>query len=354
MADDSDKTEEPTDHKLKKAREEGNVPKSEDTNGFFSLVFSLVTLALILYLAPDTLVKEMGVCIESVFRTADMNSTNECIAFAETIFLLSGAMFAVMIFAAFTGYFVMNKGFVIPKQPIKFNIQALDIGTNFKNLFQKQNVTQTALSVLKETLFYGILYLVLSRYFPGFVYETYCYENCQGDTAFYFILILTAFYMIIALIFTLIDYPLKIMFWKDKLKMSHKDLKDERKEMEGSPEVKREQENFRWEMLNGAPSGPRNATFFIRGSNAVYGIRYNRNESPAPIVVAVGKGDRAIGIMQTANALRRLVLADDDFVKNLNAKAKMGRPVPLEFVAQVRNAIMQLREWEAKNGAVHP
>ncbi len=214
-------------------------------------------------------------------------------------------------------------------------------------------MVQTALSIGKEALFYGVFYLLLSRFFHDFVYETFCYDNCKGVTSFYFIAFLIAAYMLIALIFTLIDYPLKIMFRKEKLKISHKDLKDEHKEMEGSPEVKREQQQFRWEIINGAPAGPKNATFFIRGPDGIYGIRYNRNESPAPIVVAIGKGDRAIAISQIAQSMRRPMIDDADFVKNLNAKAKMGRPVPLEFVAQIRNAIMQLRSHEAKYGAIH-
>ena len=52
--------------------------------------------------------------------------------------------------------------------------------------------------------------------------------------------------------------------------------------------------------------------------------------------------------------MRRLVIADDDFTENLKAKAIMGRPVPLEFVAQVRQCIMQLRQFEQEYGPVHP
>jgi flagellar biosynthetic protein FlhB len=44
MSDDSDKTEEPTDHKLRKAKQEGNVPRSEDLNGFIGIVFVLLFL----------------------------------------------------------------------------------------------------------------------------------------------------------------------------------------------------------------------------------------------------------------------------------------------------------------------
>ena len=43
MAEEDGKTEEPTDRKLQKAREDGNVPKSEDLNGFMGVLFAVLT-----------------------------------------------------------------------------------------------------------------------------------------------------------------------------------------------------------------------------------------------------------------------------------------------------------------------
>ena len=48
MADDQEKTEEPTSKKIEDARKEGNVPKSQDTNGFVTLVIGIAVTFLML------------------------------------------------------------------------------------------------------------------------------------------------------------------------------------------------------------------------------------------------------------------------------------------------------------------
>ena len=161
--------------------------------------------------------------------------------------------------------------------------------------------------------------------------------------------------LLIFLSFTAIDVPFKIMAWKNKLKMSHKDIKDEHKETEGAPETKRAQHEFRNELMHGAPMGAKNATFFIKGGSAIFGIRYNRNESPAPIIVVAGKtAEKAVSVAQTANQMRRLVIQDTEFADKLLNLGVVGRPVPLEFVKDIRRAVMELRKYEQEHGPVHP
>ncbi|MEM6602812.1 MAG: EscU/YscU/HrcU family type III secretion system export apparatus switch protein [Pseudomonadota bacterium] len=355
--DDTSKTEEPTDNKLKKARQQGNVPKSEDLNGFMGVLFAVIIGFVMSLIYPDIIVENGATCLDTLwfYAVKGYSLTPDCITFAETMRDMAYAMFVGMIFAAFLGYFIMNKGFVISKQPLKLNMNALNIGENIKNLVRKENVVGTAISIVKESLFYGVFSIMLIFFLPIMVYESFCFLNCKGVTPLYYVYLLIACYTFIAFIFALIDYPLKIRFWKDKLKMSHKDIKDEHKEMEGSPEIKRAQNDFRWEMLNGTPTGPKNATFFVRGATTIWGIRYNREESPAPIVVAIGKNpEQANKISRIAQQMRRLVIADDEFTRLLAGKAVMGRPVPLEYVVNVRRCIMELRKHEEQFGPTHP
>lgn len=357
MSDEDGKTEEPTDRKLEKAREQGNVPKSEDLNGFMGVVFAMITSFIYTMIYPDRIIDELGLCFQNMFFLAaeGYNITPECITFSNTMKEMAYGMFFMMIFAAFLGYVIMNRGFVISKEPIKFNMQALDIGTNLTGLIKKENAVGMVISVFKEILFYGVFFILITIFMPIMVYETFCFENCMGTSSKYYVYMLIIIYTFIAFLFAAIDYPLKVMFWKNKLKMSHKDIKDENKEMNGSPETKQAQSEFRWEMLNGIPSGPKNATFFVRGGTTMWGIRYNREESPAPIVVAVGKDpEKANKMAQIAQQMRRLVISDDEFARMLQGKAVQGRPVPLEFVAQVRRCIMELKKHEEKFGPTHP
>ncbi len=356
MSDDDDKTEEPTDRKLRKAREEGNVPKSEDFNGFVGLMMGIAIIFIFSILYPDRVRKNMGDCLESIFiNNGGSYLTQKCDDYLTLMSEMGGMVLASGVLAVFLGYIIMNKGFVIPKQPLKFNVDALNIGANLKNIINKQNAIGLLTTLVKESLFYISFFVITLYFFPAIVYQTFCFENCTGQVPLIFIYVLVATYTFIALLFTAIDVPLKIMFWKNKLKMSHKDIKDEHKETEGSPEVKRAQHEFRNQLLHGAPMGAKNATFFVKGNNMIFGIRYNRDESPAPIIVVSGKTvEKATEIGQIAQQMRRLVIQDDNFSKNLANLGVVGRPVPLEFVTDIRRCIMQLRKHEQEFGPVHP
>jgi flagellar biosynthesis protein FlhB len=354
--DDEDKTEEPTDRKLRKAREEGNVPKSEDFNGFVGLMMGVVIIFIFSILYPDKLRKDMGECLESIFIHGDGSYlTKKCNDYLTLMSEMGGLILASGVLAVFLGYIIMNKGFVIPKQPLKFNVDALNIGENLKNIINKQNAIGLLTTFIKESFFYGSFFFITLYFFPAIVYQTFCFENCKGQVPLIFIYVLVATYTFISLIFTAIDVPLKIMFWKNKLKMSHKDIKDEHKETEGAPEIKRAQHEFRNQLFHGAPLGAKNATFFVKGNNIIFGIRYNRNESPAPIIVVAGKTvEKAIEIGQIAQQMRRLIIQDDSFAQNLANLGVIGRPVPLEFVTDVRRCIMKLKKHEQEFGSVHP
>lgn len=356
MADNDDKTEEPTDRKLQKAREEGNVPKSEDFNGFLGLFLGIIMLFFLNLMYTDKLLFTIGGCFESVFiSNPDLTITDKCQLYLSVVIEMAILIFIGGIFGSTLGYLILSKGFVISKQPIKFNVDALNIGKNLTNLFNKENATSLGISLFKETLYYGTFFFIITYFLPPIAYQTFCFENCGGESPLLFVYTLVGTYILISFIFAAIDVPLKVTFWKNKLKMSHKDIKDEHKETEGAPEVKQSQREFRDEILQGAPSGPKNATFFVKGSGMIFGIRYNKEESPAPIIVAVGKQtEKAIQIESVARAMRRLVIQDDDFVRALGGMAVNGRPVPLEFVKDLRKCIMQLRQHEEQFGPVHP
>jgi flagellar biosynthetic protein FlhB len=357
MADDDDKTEEPTDRKLRKAKEEGNVPKSEELTGFVSLVLDIIMIYVIFKFYADEFKQKMGLCINSIFLQENVKNfiTDKCGSYIELTTFLVIFTLAFGVLGGFLGYFMMHQGFVLPKDPIKLNINAFNIGNNLSNLINMQAAVGTVVTIIKETLYYSVFFALLIYFIPLLVYETFCYQNCQGVTPIYFILYLVIAYTVIALIFVSIDVPLKIKFWKDKLKMSHKDLKDEHKEMEGAPEIKRAQNQFRHDLLQGPAIGAKNATFFVRGAGVILGIRYNRAESPAPIVVVIGKTpERATQVGQVAQNMRRLVIQDEEFMRQLIKMAVPGRAVPLEFVKEIRRCVMELRKHEQQFGPVHP
>ena len=355
MSDDSDKTEEPTQRRLQKARDdEGNVPKSEDLKGFLMLFANVLLLVGTAEMAYRSLQAPAGACLDSAFGNAPLGLTKACSALLQQAAILTIIVFAVEVVLSFLVYMMMNKGILIPKNALKLHFDKLNFVKNLQGIFKKDNIVPFILSIFKEIVLYLIFALCMKKYFAPLVMAAFCGTRCGGDPVTAYIYLLLFALLLPALIFGLIDYPLKVHFHKKSLMMSHKDLKDEHKETEGSPEVRQHRNDARWEVMHGVPVGPRNATFFVRSGDVVIGIRYRPEESPAPMIVSVARTiDSVVRVLGVGHSLRRLIWQNNDFADSLAPKAQVGRPVPLVFLRQMRTALGQLRQHETKYGATH-
>jgi flagellar biosynthetic protein FlhB len=99
-----------------------------------------------------------------------------------------------------------------------------------------------------------------------------------------------------------IDFPIQLVQHLAKLRMSHKEIRDEHKEAEGSPDVKAQQRRLQREMLKG---GARAA---VQGAHVVLtnpthfavALRYDRGRDAAPVVAIKGRGATALAIRELA------------------------------------------------------
>ncbi|WP_375289051.1 flagellar biosynthesis protein FlhB [Qipengyuania sp.] len=104
------------------------------------------------------------------------------------------------------------------------------------------------------------------------------------------------------LVIAMIDMPIQWMRRNKRLKMSHQDMRDEHKESEGSPEAKSHRRQRQRDIAAGA-LGPamREAQFVITNpTHFSVALAYDPDKAPAPIVLAKGRGDKALVIRELA------------------------------------------------------
>src|SRR5690606_25715891 len=109
---------------------------------------------------------------------------------------------------------------------------------------------------------------------------------------------LTAGLVIIALS----DLPVQWVRRMMRLKMSHQDMRDEHKESEGSPERKAEQKaRARKIAMGGVAQAMREAQFVITNpTHFSVALAYDPAKAAAPIVLAKGRGDKALAMRELA------------------------------------------------------
>ena len=156
----------------------------------------------------------------------------------------------------------------------------------------------------------------------------------------------------VLIIIAILDYAYQRYDHEKRLKMSHQELKEERKQMEGDPQVKArirslQREMARRRMMEQVPK----ATVVV--TNPTYiaiAMRYEPAENDAPIVVAKGKRVIAERIKEIARENNVPIVEDKPLARAMYDKVDIGQPIPVEFftaVAEILAYVYRLKNRTA-------
>ncbi len=157
--------------------------------------------------------------------------------------------------------------------------------------------------------------------------------------------------------FALIDVPLQRKRLLDRLKMSHQEMKEEWKQLEGNMEVKNKMRAKMREMANRRmlAAVPKADIVVMNPTHYAVALKYDDKSMAAPRVVAKGADLLALKIRDIAKESKVPVLQAPPLARALYAHAEIDREVPQALfaaVAQVLAWVYQLRAAMAGQGAM--
>jgi flagellar biosynthetic protein FlhB len=149
-------------------------------------------------------------------------------------------------------------------------------------------------------------------------------------------------------LFALVDVPLQRHLHAQRLKMSHQELKQEYKELEGNVEIKakvraRMREMTQRRMMAAVPTAD---LVVMNPTHYAVALKYDDERMRAPRVVAKGADLLALKIRDTASGAKVPVLQAPVLARALYAHAELDREIPAALfaaVAQVLAYVYQLR-----------
>ncbi|MBV9890015.1 MAG: flagellar type III secretion system protein FlhB [Rhizobacter sp.] len=148
--------------------------------------------------------------------------------------------------------------------------------------------------------------------------------------------------------FAAVDVPLQKRMFAERMKMSHQELKQEQKELDGNAEVKskvraRMREMTRRRMMAAVPKAD---LVVMNPTHYAVGLKYDDQTMAAPRVVAKGRDLIALKIRDLAAEASVPVLETPVLARALYAHAELDREIPAALfaaVAQVLAYVYQLR-----------
>jgi flagellar biosynthesis protein FlhB len=157
--------------------------------------------------------------------------------------------------------------------------------------------------------------------------------------------------------FALLDVPLQRKWHLDRLKMSHQEMKEEFRQLEGNLEVKSKVRARMREMANRRmlAAVPQADIVVMNPTHYAVALRYDDATMSAPRVVAKGADLMALKIRDLAREAKVPVLQAPPLARALYAHTEIDQPVPAALfaaVAQVLAWVYQLRAAMAGQGAM--
>ena len=346
-----DKTEEPSAQKLRKAREEGNVPKSQEFTGMLVMVTALVATLAWWPSAAGRILGFFREATEFAARTPDHNDllnflkdSVEVMAFAITPIL--AASFAIALFVNY-----VQVGPVFAKKPLIPDMTRLNPAGGLKNMFTKQKLIELGKNLLKLAMMGWVGTWLYTKY-VGQLALSPRLELIQAIATFYEIAYQHAKYLVGGLvIFAIIDLLLVRRKYRQDMMMSKQEVKDEYKQSEGDQNVKGQRKRLHQEMLREAGTSRVKTAdaVVVNPTHLAVAILYDEDTMRAPEVIASGRGGKADEIRRLAKRHGVPIVRNVNLARALiNVDVEDEIPGDLyEAVAEVLMFVYDLRKKDA-------
>jgi len=349
MADDQEKTEEPTPKKIEDARKEGNVPKSQDTSGVITLfVAILAVLMLFPYMAKHMLLlfKYYFSLIGTPLNQAFMIDI-AIVTIREFLLIIMPLAIAVAISGVIAA--LAQFGFLFTTKAIMPDFKKIDPIKGTKNLFSMKKLIEGVKITFKSFTTLGV----------GFVFFFYFIVELPTVALFGLAdqldwlkdkMIIIAFVMLLIIfVFAMIDIVIVRKQYFDGLKMSKQEIKDEMKNMEGDPLIKSkirqiQMQASRKRMMAEVP----NADVIITNpTHYAVAIKYDEQKSHAPVVVAKGMDNIAIQIKKIARENSVHIVQNPPLARSLYAEVDIDKPIPEALFGAVAEVLAYVYKMNA-------
>lgn len=343
-----ERTEDATPERLRKSREEGQVPRSREL-----MSVSLITVgALALMAVFPGASTELANFSTRLFQSAGDPTLTMGAALRQAAWICMWAVlpFLLLLFAAgFIGSAAVG-GVRWSNKAMSFKANRMSPLKGFKRMFSAQSSMELGKAILKITLLASVatafLAITLEPLLQLIYLPLYAAMAEGVGTVALALLFLGAVLIVVAIV----DVPFQIAQNLKQIKMTKQEVKDEHKNNEGKPEVKQrvrqvQQEIANRRMLDDVPDA---TVVLTNPDHYAVALVYDADAS-APIVVAMGVDSMAFRIQDVARQNGVMVLRSPPLTRALYHSTKLGEEIPLGLygpVAQVLAYVAQLASYQ--------
>ncbi len=345
-----ERTEKPTPKRLREAKEKGQVPRSRELNTLAVLMVGAAAL----FLLGGAMVGDLSAVMRAGFaleRETVMDPTRVPVLFAELVgrgVWLMAPLLVVLLAAALAAPLALG-GWTFSPKALAFRLDKLDPVRGMKRIFSVRGLMELAKTLAKFLLVaLASAFILWSEMGDLMALDR---ESLNRALAHAASLCLWSFLLISAVLALVaaVDVPFQLWQHTRQLRMTHKEIKDEHKETEGSPEVKGriraiQREMAQRRMMQKVPDAD---VVVTNPTHYAVALEYDKEKGGAPRVVAKGADHLAMEIRRVAEASGVPVVSAPPLARALHALVKLDQEIPAELYVAVAHVLAYVYQLDA-------
>jgi type III secretion protein U len=234
-------------------------------------------------------------------------------------------LYGLVILSSILTSVLVNGGMIFSLQHIKFNLNNLNPINGLKRIFSLRTFVEFIKRLMKLAVFVFISVVIIAQSINEPFYIPDCGLSCFQGTMKVLVGCILLVAAVLFLFVGLVDINVQRWLFLRQHRMTRSEAKRDRKEEEGSPELRSYQRRLRQGILQTSKVySARDATIMIEGTDSIIGVRYVRGETPIPLIVCKGKGSQLFEIAGVALEKKIPKYFDEDLASGLFRSQEPG------------------------------
>ncbi|WP_320170404.1 flagellar biosynthesis protein FlhB [Maridesulfovibrio sp.] len=353
MSKDPSKTEKATPKRIKKARKDGSVAKGEEMGKIMTLIAGVFGLRALVDMYYNQFYEIFRWFLtKGIFTELDKNSVY-------TLFIWCSQKLAILLlplflFIAFIAFLVLRlqvgklwttKVFE-PKFSKMFNLMA---GVK-RLLFDIKTLIRMGKSILMAVIVAIAPYIVIKQELPNIIPLFY---SDAHQLAIFILRVgykMITYAMIPMIVLAIADLWYQRWNYQEEMKMTKDEIKDERKQAEGDPQIKAQQKQKMMAVLQQRMMAdvPKADVIITNPTHYAIALRYDAMQAPAPQVLAKGMNKVAERIKEVARENNIPIRENKPLAQALYKQVEIGDIIPEELYQAVAAILAKLNKFSRK------
>jgi len=346
--DQSQKTEEPSQRRLSKARDKGQVVQSREINNWFMIGTSL---GLLVFVAPTT-ARTIGAALLPYIEAPEHIAGGDKLlsAVGVTLTTVGGALLVplgLLLVAAVAGALVQT-GFVFASEKLVPKLENLSPARGFSRLFSMRSLAEFSKTLAKLAVVVALAAMLMRPELAGMT----VLSGAEAGVALSEIVRLAGrlgLGVFIALtIIAVVDYGYQRLSFMRSMRMSKQEVKEEHKQSEGDPMIRARLRQIRMDrarkrMMAAVPTA---SVVVTNPTHYAVALKYEMGTEGAPKVVAKGADHLAQRIREVAQENKVPIVENPPLARALYGGVELDQEIPPEHyraVAEIIGYVLRLQ-----------